>query len=172
MTRTTPLRSGKTRNRKSETGKRIALIQLLMRKLRYIKRIPNDTQQILDEMLRNIQHSIRLDWEKENPAYTELITEKNDGKMQGISSVHVQRISSLQQRKLQETTEEKLCAQSIQLLGQKILLDQKERNTGPKQIISRYVKSIWKIATGTDLRIWISSLMLSPKNSRYSAVFT
>ena len=133
MARNIPLRSDKTRSGKSETGKRIVLIQLLTRRLRYIKRILNDKQRILEEILGTIQHNMRFEWAKENSAYMEQIAETKSGIMQEISSVY---------------------AQSIRLFGQKILFDWKE------------------LKAGTDLRIWISSMMVPPKNGRYSEVFT
>lgn len=172
MTRTILLRSDRTRNQKSGTGKRIALILLRMKKLRCMKRIRNDRQRILVEIPGTIQHSIRRVREKENPAYVERITETNSGIMQEINSTYIQRISSLLKRKLQKTAEGKLFGQSIRPFGQKILFDQKERKNGTNRKYSGSVESIGRIQNGTDLRIWISTLVFSPKNSRYSEVFT
>ena len=126
MARNIPLRSDKTRSGKSETGKGIKLIQLLMRKFSCVKQIPNDRQ----------------------------------------------RISRLLKRKLQKTTEGKLFGQSVRPFGQKILFDQKERKNGTNQKYSGSAESIGRIQNGTDLRIWISTLVFSPKNSRYSEAFT
>ena len=154
MRKDIPIRSDVTKNRNSKTGKILVLMQLIKRKLRYMKRILNDRQRILDEMLGTIQYSIKCNREKENSAYVEQITETNSGIMQEINSTYIQRISSLLQRKLRKTWKENICAQSIRSFGQKSLFDRKE------------------LKSGTDLRIWISSMMVPPKNGRYSEVFT
>ena len=172
MTRTILLQSDRTRNQKSETGKRIALMLLLMKKLRYMKQIRNDRQRILDEMPETIQQSIRFVREKENSAYTERIAETKSEIMQEINSTYIQWISSLLKRKLQKTMEGKLFGQSIRPFGQKILFDQKEWKNGTNRKYSGSVESIGRIQNGTDLRIWISTLVFSPKNSRYSEAFT
>lgn len=172
MRKDIPIRSDKTRNRKSKTGKRIVLMQLLKRKLRYMKRILNDRQRTVDAILRKNQYSTRFNRRKENPAYTERITETNSRIMQEINSTYIQRISSLLKRTLQKTMEGKLFGQSIRPFGQKILFDQKEWKNGTNRKYSGSVESIGRIQNRTDLRIWISTLVFSPKISRYSEAFT
>lgn len=172
----TSLRTDGTRNRESKTGNGIVRIRSRKRKLRYMKRTPNDRQRTSAGILRGSRYGIFLynigfEQEKEYPAYAERITENGSGKMQEISSVYAHRISALLQRKLWETKGRKLSGKSIGFFGQQVLNDRKEAGAGTNRKYSGYEQSNGRVPARTNLRMLIESEIVPPKISGYSQVF-